>query len=260
MAMNDTIWHSIRNDAHACSKREPILASFFHVSVLNHASLDDALAFVLASHLESRNLPAMLICDVVTEALQADPSISVSMRSDIDAWRSRDPACRSYLMPLLYFKGFHALQAHRIVHWLWQNARPWLAWSLHNQVAGTCDVDIHPGARFGAGIMIDHATGLVAGETVVVGDCVSMLHSVTLGGSGTGTGSRHPTIGSGVLISAGAKVLGPVTVGDGAKIGAGSVVLEDVPAHTSVAGVPARVLGRARHERPAVEMDQDLGI
>lgn len=253
-AATDFAWHSIREDARRHSEHEPILASFYHAAVLSHRSLEEALAYVLAGLFEGGALPAMLIQQVITEMLAEEPAIGAAIRADIEAWLDRDPACDSRLMPLLYFKGFHALETHRVVNRLWQQQRRWLAWSLHNRVASVCDVDIHPGAHFGSGIMIDHATGLVAGETTVVGDCVSILHSVTLGGVGIGKGPRHPIIERGVLISAGAKVLGPVRVGEGAKIGAGSVVLRDVAAHSSVAGVPAKVIGTPSSELPAIDM------
>jgi serine O-acetyltransferase len=201
----------------------------------------------------------MTVREVFEEALSADPGIGVAMRADIKAYKDRDPACDKFTMPFLYFKGFHALQAQRVSHWLWQQQRQPLALYLQNQISQVFGVDIHPGARIGQGIMIDHATGVVVGETAVIGDDVSMLHAVTLGGSGCQGGDRHPKIGSGVLISAGAKILGGITVGDGAKVGAGSVVLESVPAHTTVAGVPAKVVGRPQCEAPALNMDHQLG-
>jgi serine O-acetyltransferase len=160
--------------------------------------------------------------------------------------------------PFLYFKGFHALQTHRIGHWLWNHGRESLALFFQNQMSVEFGVDIHPAARLGHGIMLDHATGVVIGETAVVGNNVSILQSVTLGGTGKDEGDRHPKIGDGVLISAGAKILGNIRVGDGAKVGAGSVVLENVPAHTTVAGVPARIVGRPSSDQPALEMDHDF--
>ncbi len=258
MSAADPVWRRICTEAGQAIVEEPMLASSYHAAVLDHPGLREALAFVLASRLENRAVSSLLIHRLVTAAWDGDPRIGAAVRADIQAWCERDPACDQYLMPLMCFKGFHALQCHRVSHFLWRGGRRWLALLLHNRVASAYDIDIHPGARIGEGIMLDHGTGLVIGETAVVGDCVSMLHAVTLGGSGTQGTERHPKIDSGVLISAGAKVLGPVHVGEGARIGACSVVLEDVPPHTTVAGVPARAVGRPRSARPAVEMDQNF--
>ena len=167
----------------------------------------------------------------------------------------RDPACHRYLQPLLFFKGFQAVQAYRLGHWLWLNGHKNLAYQVQMRVSEVFGVDIHPAARIGRGIMIDHAHSIVIGETAVVGDNVSMLHSVTLGGTGKEDGDRHPKIGDGVLIGAGAKVLGNIRIGSCSRIAAGSVVLEDVPACKTVAGVPARIVGEAGCAQPAIEMD-----
>jgi serine O-acetyltransferase len=226
--------------------------------VLNHADLASALSFLLASKLDTKVLPAMLIREVCDEALAADASIIASVVADIHACYDRDPACDLYSMPLLYFKGFVALQTHRIAHWLWLQGREGLALFFQNRNSCVFSVDIHPAAQIGSGIMIDHATGLVIGETTIVGNNVSMLHSVTLGGSGCQEGSRHPHICDGVMISTGAKILGNIQIGEGAKIAAGSVVLESVPPHTTVAGVPARIVGKPHVESPALEMNQQL--
>ncbi len=178
--------------------------------------------------------------------------------ADLVCRKRRDPACRSYLGALLHMKGFQALQAYRVAHWLWGQGREALALLLQGRIAGTFAVDIHPAARIGSGIMMDHATGIVIGETAVVGDNVSMLHGVTLGGTGKDVGDRHPKVRRGVLIGAGAKILGNIVIGEGAKVGAGSVVLNDVPPHSTVAGVPARMIGRPGVDQPALEMDQSL--
>jgi serine O-acetyltransferase len=254
----DDVWQQLRREAELISNSEPVLASYYHAAILNHSDFNSAISFHLANMLDSTAVPAMTIREVFLEALTSDPEISYSMREDIKAYYERDPACDKYTMPFMYFKGFHALQAQRVSHWLWKAGRQSLALYLQHQISLSFGVDIHPGARIGKGIMIDHATGVVIGETAVVGDEVSMLHSITLGGSGCDVGDRHPKIGRGVLISAGAKILGNITVGDGVKIGAGSVVLESVPAHTTVAGVPAKIVGRPRCECPALNMDQDL--
>ncbi|MEJ2442938.1 MAG: serine O-acetyltransferase [Exilibacterium sp.] len=249
------VWQAIREEALRASDEEPVLASFYHSAILNHSNFAAAMSFHLANKLDSAALPAMLIRQVCEEAMAADAGIGEAMRNDIQAYKERDPACDTFSMPFLYFKGFHALQAYRIAHWLWQRGRRFLALYFQNQISQTFSVDIHPGATIGSGIMIDHATGVVIGETAVVGDDVSMLHSVTLGGSGCSKARRHPKIGSGVLLSAGAKVLGNIAVGEGAIIGAGSVVLDSVDMHTTVAGVPAKVVGRPKVDKPSLTMD-----
>ena len=252
------VWGAMRAEASAAAAGEPVLASYFHNTVLRHKSLDDALAYQLASVLDHAALTATALQEVIAEALRDDPQISRCMRADICAWYDRDPACDQYLMPFLYFKGFHALQSHRVAHWLWDQGRHTLALYFQSRVSEQFAVDVHPAARFGCGIMIDHATGLVVGETTVVEDDVSILHSVTLGGSGSGGGDRHPKIGRGVMIGAGAKVLGPVRVNEGVRVAAGSLVLADVPAHSTVAGVPARQVGGKTAAAPAYTMDQTL--
>lgn len=248
----------MRDEASAAAAGEPVLASYFHCTVLRHKSLDSALAYQLASVLDHNALTPTAVQEVIASALADDPQISRAMRADICAWYDRDPACDQYLTPFLYFKGFHALQSHRVAHWLWGQGRHTLALYFQSRVSEQFAVDIHPAAQFGSGIMIDHATGLVVGETCVVEDDVSMLHSVTLGGSGCGGGDRHPKIGRGVMIGAGAKILGPIRIGEGVKIAAGSLVLRDVPPHSTVAGVPARLVGATAEAAPAYTMDQTL--
>ena len=252
------LWATLREEALLRSQSEPVLASFFHSSVLDHASLDEALACVLATKLEAGMVPAMVLRDVIADALCSDPEISKAVCADLRAYRTRDPACDSYVTPFLNYKGFHALQTYRVAHWLWRGGRKWLAHLLQSRGSVRFAVDIHPGAVLGSGIMIDHGTGIVIGETAEVADNVSMLNGVLLGGSGCVRGDRHPKIGPGVLLSAGAKILGPVRVGDGAKVGAGSLVLSDVPAHVTVAGVPAREIGRPLKTQPALDMDQSF--
>ncbi|MBU2886119.1 serine O-acetyltransferase [Gilvimarinus agarilyticus] len=250
-----TIWQQIRSEAHQLADVEPALASFYHASILNHTTLADTVSFHMANLLDSQALPSISLREVFSQALGADSRIELALCRDIEAYCERDPACDQFLMPLLYFKGFHALLAYRFSHWLWGQDRHCLALYLQNRISQAFGVDIHPAAQLGSGIMIDHATGVVIGETAVVGDDVSMLHAVTLGGSGNDKGHRHPTIGRGVLIAAGAKILGNITVGEGAKIGAGSVVLEAVPAHTTAVGVPAKIVGRPSSESPAQDMN-----
>ena len=251
------LWQMIVDEVTKQAADEPELVTYFHDAVLSHNSLEAALAYNLALKLDSNILSAMTIRQVFTEALTTDSDITDKMCRDLAAYVERDPACDQYSLPLLYFKGFHALQIYRIAHWLWSNDRKSLAFYLQNRVSEIFAVDIHP-AAIGAGIMIDHATGLVVGETTVIGDNVSMLHSVTLGGTGAQAGDRHPKIHCGVLIAAGAKILGNIEVGEGAKIGAGSLVLEPVPAHTTVAGVPAKIVGHPIEAEPAREMDQRI--
>lgn len=254
----DVVWQAIREEAKLATQDELVLASFYHAAILNHQSFEAAISFHLANKLDSQAVPAMLIRQVFAEVLNVAPEVADAMRSDIQAYKARDPACDKFSMPFLYFKGFHALQAHRISHWLWSNGRQSLALYLQNQISQIFDVDIHPGARIGCGIMIDHATGVVVGETAVIEDNVSLLHSVTLGGTGCESGDRHPIIRRGVLVSAGAKILGNIEVGEGAKVAAGSVVLKPVPPHTTVAGVPAKIVGRPKVDQPALDMDQQF--
>jgi len=256
--VSDAIWNGIRAEVAEEASREPILASFLHATVLGHDRLEDALSFLLAGKLESPTLPAMLLREVIDDATAKSPEIGEAVRADLHAAKTRDPACTDLCVPFLYAKGFHALQSHRIAHWLFGEGRRGLALHLQNRISEVFGVDIHPAARIGRGILIDHGTSVVIGETAVVGDDVSMLHEVTLGGTGKEVGDRHPKIHRGVLISSGAKVLGNVTVGEGAKIGAGSVVLEDVPPHVTVAGVPAQVVGTPDADQPALEMDHRL--
>lgn len=252
-----SLWLQLRQEAEEASTSEPSLASFYHSVILNRADFPSALSFHLAGKLGSQAVPAMLIREVISEAYQAEPEIIAASIEDIVAHFERDPACEQYLMPFLYFKGFHALQAYRVANYLWRQGRQTMALFFQHQISQVFGVDIHPAATLGCGIMIDHATGVVIGETSVVKNNVSLLHSVTLGGSGCQSCKRHPTIGEGVLISAGAKILGDICIGEGAKIGAGSVVLSSVEAHTSVAGVPAKRIGQTKGQ-PALEMNQCL--
>lgn len=254
----DPMWERILEETSRHAADEPILASFLHATILNHSRLELALSFHLASQLDSATASALLLREVMLEALESDDTIRAAVRADLQAVEDRDSACHELYIPFLYFKGFHSLQTQRIAHWLWSQGRESLALFFQNRMSSKFGVDIHPAARMGSGIMLDHATGLVIGETAVVGNNVSILQSVTLGGTGKDEGDRHPKICDGVLISAGAKILGNICVGEGAKVGAGSVVLESVPPHTTVAGVPAKVVGRPASEQPALEMDHDF--
>ena len=254
----DPMWQRIREEAAKQVSEEPILASFLHATILSHTRLELALSFHLAGQLATPDVSSLLLCKVIMEAFESDASIQTAVRADLQAVEDRDSACHELYIPFLYFKGFHALQTYRIAHWLWTTGRESLALFFQNRMSTTFSVDIHPAATLGQGILLDHATGLLIGETAVVGRNVSILQSVTLGGTGKDEGNRHPKIGDGVLISAGAKILGNICVGEGAKVGAGSVVLEDVPAHTTVAGVPAKIVGRPASDQPALEMEHDF--
>ncbi len=256
--MTDNIWLAIREETEIDVRNEPILASFLHATILKHNSLEKALSYHLANKLACDETPAILIREVIDEALDADPKIAEQVRCDITAVYERDSACHRFSTPFLYFKGFLALQSYRIAHWLWTNNRQSLSTYFQHRISMVFDVDIHPAANLGAGIMIDHATGLVIGETSIVGNNVSIMQSVTLGGTGKEDGDRHPKVADGVLISAGAKILGNISIGEGAKIGAGSVVLQDVPKHTTAAGVPAKIIGKPTSDQPALEMNHQI--
>lgn len=252
---DDGFWRQIQAESRLEAQREPVLVSFLHATVLRHATLEDGLGVILANKLQTPEVPAILFRDLVAEALADDALIRGSIRADLLAARTRDPAARGYAQPFLYYKGFHALQAYRVAHWLWEHERFALAAHLQNRISEAFGVDVHPAARIGSGVIIDHGTSVVIGETAVVEDNVSLLHEVTLGGTGKETGDRHPKVRSGVLVGAGAKILGNIEIGMGAKVAAGSVVLRDVPPHTTVAGIPARVVGRCTVAQPALEMD-----
>lgn len=258
VGMNDDLWVRIKEEVMLASAEEPALSGYFHAAVLSHGSLESALAYALASLLGNQVVSALTLHQVIEQGFRSDPAVSARMRRDLLAHYDRDPACNQHYIPLLYFKGFHALQSHRIGHWLWRQGRTAMALYLQSRVSEIFAVDIHPAVVIGGGLMIDHATGIVIGETAVIADDVSMLHSVTLGGSGHSGGDRHPKIGRGVLIAAGAKILGNITVGEGAKIGAGSLVLNPVEPHTTVAGVPAQVVGNKLESMPALDMDQQI--
>lgn len=254
----DPVWQEIRARTRCQAEAEPILASYLHATILNHDTLEAALSFHLANKLDSPTAPAMLIREVITEALEDSREIGDAVRADLQAVAERDSACCSLATPFLFFKGFHALQAYRVAHWLWQQQRQALALFLQNRISVVFGVDIHPAARIGKGIMLDHATGTVIGETAVVEDNVSIMQAVTLGGTGKESGDRHPKVRKGVLISAGAKILGNIEIGEGAKVGAGSVVLKPVAAHTTVTGVPAKVVGRPKSDQPALDMNHEI--
>ena len=254
----DPIWSAMREQAEQLAESEPELASFAHATILKHERLEQALSYHLAKKIGGEDLSPMQVREIFEEALTTDPSIGEAVRADLSAVFQRDPACHSYAQAFLFFKGFHALQSYRVAHYLWTHGRKTMALFIQNRMSDLFAVDIHPAAKLGRGIMIDHATGVVIGETAVVGDDVSMLHGVTLGGTGKQDEDRHPKVGRGVLLSTGAKVLGNIEIGEYSRVGAGSVVLKPVPPHTTVAGVPARVIGKAGSSRPSQDMDHKL--
>lgn len=256
----DPVWDAVRNEAQSIARNEPELASFIFANVLNHDRLEDAICHRLGQRLDHDDVTADLIRQTFAGVLEQEPRLGEAFRADLAAVFDRDPACTRYIEPLLYFKGFHALETYRFAHWLWHHGRRDFALYLQSQSSRIFGVDIHPAAKIGLGIMFDHATGIVIGETASIGDNSSLLHSVTLGGSGKETGDRHPKIGSCVMIGAGAKILGNIKVGDCARVAAGSVVLKEVPRETTVAGVPARIVGPAGCGQPGRTMDQRLGI
>lgn len=258
IAAYDPVWARIREEADAVTRREPELASFIFSNVLNHSRLEDALSHRLAQRLDHDDVNADLIRQMFVSVITQRAEYGQFLRADLAAVADRDPACKRLIEPLLYFKGFHALQTYRFAHWLLEMGRRDFALYLQSQSSRVFGIDIHPGAKIGQGIMFDHGSGIVIGETAEVGDNSSLLHDVTLGGSGKEGGDRHPKVGRGVMIGAGAKILGNIRVGDCARIAAGSVVLKDVPEKTTVAGVPARVVGEAGCSQPSRMMDQLL--
>jgi serine O-acetyltransferase len=259
----DPVWARIRREAEEVVRREPELATFIYSTILHHDALEAAVVHRLSERLSHADVSGELIRQAYAGALEDQPSIGDAFRADIVATVDRDPAANRFLEPVLYFKGFHAVQTHRLAHWLWSRGRQDFAFYLQSRSSAVFQTDIHPAARIGRGIFLDHATGLVVGETAVVEDDVSMLHDVTLGGTGKEGGDRHPKIRRGVLIGAGAKILGNIEVGHCARIAAGSVVVKSVPNNVTVAGVPAKVVGEAGCAEPSRAMDQmlyDLGI
>ena len=254
----DPIWQKVRAEAQEIANTEPALASFVFATVLNHQQLDQAVCHRLAQRLEHSDVDRGLLRQTFDEVLADNPQLSQSFRADLSAVFERDPACSRYVEPLLYFKGFHALQTQRLANLLWLSGRKDFAYYLQSQSSRIFGIDIHPAAEIGCGVFIDHGHAIVVGETAVIGNNVSILHNVTLGGTGKATGDRHPKIGDHVLIGAGAKILGDIKIGCGSRVAAGSVVLKDVPAKTTVAGVPAKVIGVVDCKEPELTMDHTL--
>lgn len=254
----DALWAQIRQEGQEVVRDEPLLGALVHAGLLHHDTLAGALAYRFSLKLASGEMSEQILREIADAAHTDNPKLAEQARADLCAVYERDPACYRLIQPMLFFKGFQALQAYRIAHWLWAQGRRDMAGFVQMRCSEVFGVDIHPAARIGRGVMIDHAHSIVIGETAVVGDNVSMLHSVTLGGTGKEDGDRHPKIGNGVLIGAGAKVLGNIRVGDNSRIAAGSVVLEPVPPCKTVAGVPARIIGDAGCDAPSMSMDHML--
>lgn len=252
------VWELLRDEAVRVSQEEPTLRALVDDVILSRDTAAAALGARLARRLAREDMPRSSMEPLLTEVFENHPLVVHSATRDLLAMFQRDPACFSPLEPLLFFKGFLALTTHRVAHQFWLDGRRWLALYLQSVASEVFAVDIHPAARIGCGILLDHATSFVVGETAIIEDDVSILHEVTLGGTGKETGDRHPIVRSGVLLGAGAKILGRVEIGTGAKVGAGSVVLADVPPHTTVAGVPAVIVGESSERNPAIEMNQKL--
>lgn len=258
ISRHDTVWEQLRDQIKNMINSEDSMTDYLHDMVIRHSSLDRALSYILSIKLATVHFPAEFLKSLFNEILMSSTNCRQAIRYDLQAVAERDPAAGGIAEPFLHYKGFHALEAYRMSHILWNQKRYGLAFFLNNRITEIFSVDIHPAAKVGKGILIDHATGVVIGETTVVGDNVSLLHEVTLGGTGKVRGDRHPKVESGVLIGAGAKILGNVRIGEGSKIGAGSVVLNNVPPHTSVAGVPAKIVGHPKTDLPALYMDQEI--
>jgi serine O-acetyltransferase len=250
----DPIWSTLRQQAEAMAASEPTLAGFVHATILQHERLEQALSYHLARKLGGEDLSPLAIREMFDQAA-ADDGFEQALRADLSAVFERDPACHSYVDAFLFYKGFHALESYRVSHWLWSNGRKAMALFLQSRISQLFAVDVHPAARIGRGIMFDHATGIVIGETAVVEDDVSIMQDVTLGGTGKESGDRHPKIRRGVLLSLGAKILGNIEVGEYSRVGAGSVVLKSVPAHCTAVGVPAKLINCDCGENPSQQMN-----
>ena len=257
-AKNDSIWNALRAEAEESATTERLLVAYFQETVLGQKSFAAALSYTLASKLRDDILQSITLRDLFLEILEEEDGLREIVRVDLQAVKDRDPAAAGYLTPFLFFKGFHALSAYRFAHYLWFEDRKTLALYLQSLISKVFGVDIHPAATIGRGILIDHGNGVVIGETAVLGDNVSIMQGVTLGGTGKEQGDRHPKVADGVLIASGAKVLGNIRIGEGAKVGAGSVVLKDVKAHCTVVGVPAKSVGVCRESTPALAMNQQI--
>lgn len=257
LSLGDKIWDSVRLEAKCEAENEPILSSFLYASILSHDCLERALGFIIANRLQNNTLLETQLMDIFCDVLVQNRGIKRAIRLDLQAFKERDPSCLSYCSALLYLKGYHSLQTHRVAHALWNQGRKVLALALQSRVSEVFGIDIHPAAKIGEGILLDHGTGLVIGETAVIGDRVSLMQGVTLGGSGKVTGDRHPKVGEGALIGASVTVLGNIKIGEGAMIASGSLVLKDIPQHSMAAGIPAKVIGYVEEQVPSLTMKHD---
>ena len=254
----DSIWQIMQSEARQASIEQPLLADFLHRNITHYSDFASAASSYLASQFENIEIPSAAMHEIFSLAVEDNPLIVEQMLQDLLACKKRDPTCSQYIIPFLYFKGYHSLQIYRIAHWLWQQQRSMLANYFQSRLSALFDVDIHPAATLGSGIMLDHATGIVIGETAVIENDVSILHGVTLGGSGSFKHDRHPKVRRGVLLSAGARLFGNIDIGEGARIGAGSLVLNSVPAHVTVAGVPAKIIGKSKSAMPSLDMNHQI--
>jgi serine O-acetyltransferase len=254
----DELWTCLRHEAEEALEQAPMLSGLFVDCILNQPSFEAAVFYRISARLKNDLVSLPLLVKTFDRATAADPQIGQALRADIAAVVERDPACERFIEPFLYFKGFHAIQTHRLAHWLWGNGERDFALYLQSRSSDVFQTDIHPAVPFGSGIFLDHATGLVVGETAVIEDNVSLLQDVTLGGTGKVTLDRHPKIRQGAMIGAGAKILGNIEVGSYARIAAGSVVLRAVDAYSTVAGVPAKVIKTGQDAEPTRRMDQVL--
>jgi len=252
----DPVWQAVRDEAEAVVANEPLMSSFIYNSILNQSSLEASVIHRISERLHNRDFSGDLVRQSFDEMRAETPEWSEILRIDIAAVYDRDPACSRFIEPILYFKGFHAIQTHRLAHWNLNKGRKDVALYLQSRSSQVFQTDINPAAKFGKGIFLDHATGLVVGETAAVGNDVSILHGVTLGGTGKDTEDRHPKIGNGVLIGAGATVLGNIKIGDCSRIAAGSMVIKEIPDNVTVAGIPGRVVGIAGCSEPSRTMNQ----
>ena len=254
----DPVWAALRAEAECIVENDQSLAGFIYSNVLNKKSLEDVVIHRICERLHQSDFSGNMIRSAFQLMTKASSDWSEVLRVDIGAYYDRDPACTRMIEPILYFKGFHALQTYRLSHWLVSEGRDDFAYYLQSRMSEVFQCDINPHSVLGRGIFIDHATGLVIGETARVGDDVSILHNVTLGGTGKESGDRHPKVGCCVLIGAGAKILGNIEVGDCSRVAAGSLVLKSVPEKTTVAGIPAKVVGVAGCSQPSRSMNQIL--
>lgn len=258
----DPIWRTVRDEALSALDRDPATAPMFETLVLGHSRLEEALIAVLSLRLADPLWTAQSLTALFTETLDASPDLLRHLTADLQAVYDRDPACHRHVEPLIYFKGFQALQAQRFAHALWQTGRQDLALVVQSRMSAVFQVDIHPATRIGGGIFFDHATGIVIGETAVIDDNVSIMQNVTLGGTGKDSGDRHPKVHCGVLVGSGAKVLGNIVLGKGSRVAASSVVLDSVPPLATVAGIPAKIVGMAQELgpdcMPSLNMDQSM--